>query len=388
VSDQVTPPPVAEQARVEADAAATAAAPRITLLTRVSEVRNLGLVGVLAILGIIGAITADTFWTRSNLLTILQQASVIGVISVGMTFVIIGGGIDLSVGKVMALASVWSTTVATQSYGPVVMVLCALLVGMGAGLVNGLLIAYGQLVPFIATLAMLAAARGLAERISKKQTQLVTQDAINNLATTKPLGISLLVWIFAVVAVVGWIVLNRTTYGRRTFAIGGNLEAARRLVEAASLEARQAITALRTGRVSWEEFTRTLGAFADEFANNHDVEVRLTAKGQVARIDADLQAEVLRLLQETFSNAIRHGGARVLNVEVDAAAGALEISVRDDGRGFDPHAALAGPGVGLKSIGERLGRRAGTLRLISAEGQGAVVRGRLPLVSQPPGLAA
>jgi signal transduction histidine kinase len=143
-----------------------------------------------------------------------------------------------------------------------------------------------------------------------------------------------------------------------------NLEAARRLVEAASLEARQAITALRTGRVSWEEFTRTLGAFADEFANNHDVEVRLTAKGQVARIDADLQAEVLRLLQETFSNAIRHGGARVLNVEVDAAAG------------------------GLKSIGERLGRRAGTLRLISAEGQGAVVRGRLPLVSQPPGLAA
>jgi len=227
VSDQVTPPPVAEQARVEADAAATAAAPRITLLTRVSEVRNLGLVGVLAILGIIGAITADTFWTRSNLLTILQQASVIGVISVGMTFVIIGGGIDLSVGKVMALASVWSTTVATQSYGPVVMVLCALLVGMGAGLVNGLLIAYGQLVPFIATLAMLAAARGLAERISKKQTQLVTQDAINNLATTKPLGISLLVWIFAVVAVVGWIVLNRTTYGRRTFAIGGNLEAAR-----------------------------------------------------------------------------------------------------------------------------------------------------------------
>jgi signal transduction histidine kinase len=167
-----------------------------------------------------------------------------------------------------------------------------------------------------------------------------------------------------------------------------NLEAARRLVEAASLEARQAITALRTGRVSWEEFTRTLGAFADEFANNHDVEVRLTAKGQVARIDADLQAEVLRLLQETFSNAIRHGGARVLNVEVDAAAGALEISVRDDGRGFDPHAALAGPGVGLKSIGERLGRRAGTLRLISAEGQGAVVRGRLPLVSQPPGLAA
>jgi signal transduction histidine kinase len=167
-----------------------------------------------------------------------------------------------------------------------------------------------------------------------------------------------------------------------------NLEAAMRLVEAASLEARQAITALRTGRVAWDEFTRTLGAFADEFANNHDVEVRLTTRGHIARIEADLQAEVLRLLQETFSNAIRHGGARSLVVEVLAEGGALEISITDDGSGFDPHAALAGPGIGLKSIGERLERRAGTLRLLSAPGHGAIVRGRLPLVSQPPRMAA
>jgi len=81
--------------------------------------------------------------------------------------------------------------------------------------------------PFIVTLAMLAAARGLAERISNKQSQLVTVESINELATTKPLGVPLLVWIFAAVALVGWIVLNRTTYGRRTFAIGGNAEAAR-----------------------------------------------------------------------------------------------------------------------------------------------------------------
>jgi len=229
MSEHTTPPPVAEQARVEADAARAGRAgrPGASILDRIGAVQNLGLVGVLVILGIIGGITADTFWTRSNVLTILQQASVIGVISVGMTFVIIGGGIDLSVGKAMALASVWCTTVSTQSYGPVVMVLCALLVGMGVGLVNGLLIAYGRMVPFIATLAMLAAARGLAEQISDKHTQLVTQSAINDIATTKPLGITLLVWIFAAVAVVGWIVLNRTTYGRRTFAVGGNLEAAR-----------------------------------------------------------------------------------------------------------------------------------------------------------------
>jgi len=228
MTEQVEVPPVAEQARVEAAAAATAQGHRSwRLLARAGEVRNLGLVGVLAILGIVGGITADTFWTRSNVLTILQQASVIGVISVGMTFVIIGGGIDLSVGKVMALASVWSTTVSTQSYGATVMVICAATVGMAAGLVNGVLIAYGRMAPFIVTLAMLAAARGLAERISNKQSQLVSVDSINNLATDKPLGISLLVWIFAAVALVGWIVLNRTTYGRRTFAIGGNAEAAR-----------------------------------------------------------------------------------------------------------------------------------------------------------------
>src|SRR6188474_3446371 len=85
--------------------------------------RNLGLVGVLVILVIIGIITrpelyGDGTWVKNNLFTILQQASAIGVVTVGMTFVIIGGGIDLSVGAIMALAGVWATTVATQSYGP------------------------------------------------------------------------------------------------------------------------------------------------------------------------------------------------------------------------------------------------------------------------------
>jgi signal transduction histidine kinase len=160
-----------------------------------------------------------------------------------------------------------------------------------------------------------------------------------------------------------------------------NLEAAKRLVEAASLEARQAITALRTGRVTWEEFTRTLHVFADEFSNNHEVEVRLTTKGQAGTIEADLQAEVLRLLQEAFSNSVRHGGARSIDVTLAAEPGALEVEVQDDGAGFDPRAALAGPGIGLKSIGERLERRAGTLRLVSAPGRGAAIRGRLPLGS-------
>ena len=210
--------------------------------------RNLGLVAVLVVLCVIGVATADTFATTSNLLTILTSASIIGVLTVGMTFVIIGGGIDLSVGKVMALASVWATTLATQSYGPAVMVFCALAVGAGCGLVNGVLIAYGRIVPFIATLAMLISAQGLAERISGKRSQIVTDPTIAAIATTRVLGIPLLVYIFAAVVAVGWVLLNRTTFGRRTFAIGGNPEAARLAGPARAAAHRAALRDLRALR--------------------------------------------------------------------------------------------------------------------------------------------
>jgi ribose transport system permease protein len=106
---------------------------------------------------------------------------------------------------------------------------CAILVGTGTGLVNGLLISYGRMVPFIATLAVLVAARGLAQRMSDRRTQLVRPEnnAIEALSTTRVLEVPLVVVIFAAVAVAGWILLNRTTFGRRTFAVGGNPEAAR-----------------------------------------------------------------------------------------------------------------------------------------------------------------
>ena len=194
--------------------------------------RNLGLVAVLVVLYLIGVasrpdIFLDLNRLWSNEITVLTLASSIGVVAIGMTFVIISGGIDLSVGALLALASVWSTTVATQSYGPGVMVFTALLVGTLTGLVNGVLIAYGRLAPFIATLAMMVAARGLAQKISGKATQVVTGDEITAIAANRLLGIPYLVWIFAVVALAGWVLLNRTTFGRRTAAIGGNPEAAR-----------------------------------------------------------------------------------------------------------------------------------------------------------------
>jgi ribose transport system permease protein len=194
--------------------------------------RNIGLVLALVILCIVGFATAgERFASIDNVLTILRLAAVIGVLSIGMTFVITSGGIDLSVGSVMGLATVWASTVSTQYYAAntswLVIVLTAVLVGLVCGLINGALIAYGRVVAFMATLAMLVAARGFAELISNRQTQIVTVDPFLDFFRADVLGIPVLVLIFALVAVAGWILLNRTTFGRRTIAVGGNPEAAR-----------------------------------------------------------------------------------------------------------------------------------------------------------------
>jgi len=194
--------------------------------------RNLGLVVALLLLVIVGAITAgDTFLTVSNTLTVLRQASIIGVISIGMTLVIIAGGIDLSVGSVMGLASVVAALAAVQDLADqvhwIVMVVVALAVGVFAGLINGIVIAYGKVVAFMATLAMLVAARGLAEILAERRTLQVGDRDFITFMNLDILGVDMLIWIFAIVAAVGWVLLNRTTFGRRTVAIGGNREAAR-----------------------------------------------------------------------------------------------------------------------------------------------------------------
>lgn len=194
--------------------------------------RTVGLVVALALLAVVGVITGgERFASLDNVMTILRLASVTGVLAIGMTFVITAGGIDLSVGSLVGLSSVWASTLATQTMAEdvhwTVMVLTALAVGTAAGVVNGVIIAYGKVVAFIATLAMMIAARGLAEMISGRQTQVVSVDGFLDFFRADLLGVPVLVWIFAVVAVAGWFLFNRTTFGRRTVAVGGNLEASR-----------------------------------------------------------------------------------------------------------------------------------------------------------------
>lgn len=194
--------------------------------------RNTGLILALVLIFIVGAVTAgDSFTSISNTLTILRQASIIGVISIGMTFVIISGGIDLSVGSVMGLASVVATLDVLQKVVKethwILMIVIALAVGLVAGLINGVVIAYGKVVAFMATLAMLVAARGLAEILANRRTLTIKDRDFVKALNVDFLGVDILIWIFVFVAAFGWILLNRTTFGRRTVAIGGNREAAR-----------------------------------------------------------------------------------------------------------------------------------------------------------------
>jgi ribose transport system permease protein len=204
-----------------------AAAPPRSLRSRILGAHNIGLIAAFVAIVAAGSVLSPYFLTASNVLTILTTASVIGVISVGMTFVILAGGIDLSVGAIVALAGVCATTSASQSLGPLLMVAICIAVAAVVGVLNGALIAYGRMVPFIATLAMLVAARGLAQHISGGVPQTVNDAVFNDIGSALVLGVPLPVWVFAAVVVVGWIVLNRTTFGRRTIAIGGNAEASR-----------------------------------------------------------------------------------------------------------------------------------------------------------------
>lgn len=206
------------------------ASPRRRLAPSVS--RNLGLVVAFVAICLAGYLTAgERFASVDNLMTILRLASIIGVVSIGQCFVITSGGIDLSVGSMLGLATVWATTGATQYYADqstwLLLVFVALMVGVVGGILNGVMVAYGKIIPFMATLALLVAAKGLAEWIANRQTQIVKVRGFEEFFNVDPLGIPVLVWIFAVVAAAGWVLYNRTTFGRRTIGIGGNLEATR-----------------------------------------------------------------------------------------------------------------------------------------------------------------
>jgi ribose transport system permease protein len=144
-----------------------------------------------------------------------------------MTLVIVTAGIDLSVGSIVAAAGV-AAGLMVDNGGAYMFILVALGFGLLLGSVNATAIAYGKVVPFIATLAMLAIARGLALQMSDKSPiSLLGYDRLRWFGTGEIIGQPVSIVIFVVLAIIGWLVLNRTAFGRHVVSVGGNREAAR-----------------------------------------------------------------------------------------------------------------------------------------------------------------
>ena len=188
--------------------------------------RQLGtLSGLLGLCVVLWALTPH-FLTVSNLLNVAEQAAIIAIVAVGMTFVIITGGIDLSVGSVLAFAGVVMASVLHKEVPLPVALAVALGTGLFCGLVNGALITVGRLPPFIATLGMMSVARGTALMFTEGRPVSGFSGGFRSLATGEVSGTPVSVVIMVGVYVVAHFVLTRTKLGRYTYAIGGNEEAA------------------------------------------------------------------------------------------------------------------------------------------------------------------
>ncbi|MFI6872933.1 substrate-binding domain-containing protein [Streptomyces sp. NPDC050400] len=186
-----------------------------------------GALTALVVLVIAMSLLSGDFLTTQNLLNVGVQAAVTAILAFGVTFVIVSAGIDLSVGSVAALSATVLAWAATNEGVPVaIAVLLAVLTGLACGFVNGALISYGKLPPFIATLAMLSVGRGLSLVISQGS-PIPFPDSVSRLGDTLGGWLPVPVIVMVVMGLVTAVVLGRTFIGRSMYAIGGNEEAAR-----------------------------------------------------------------------------------------------------------------------------------------------------------------
>lgn len=186
-----------------------------------------GALSALVVLLVAMSLLSGDFLTTQNLLNVGVQAAVTAILAFGVTFVIVSAGIDLSVGSVAALSATVLAWSATSEGMPVwLAVIFAVGTGIACGFVNGLLVSYGKLPPFIATLAMLSVARGLSLVISQGS-PIPFPDSVSNLGDTIGGWLPVPVIVMIAMGLITALVLGRTYIGRSMYAIGGNEEAAR-----------------------------------------------------------------------------------------------------------------------------------------------------------------
>lgn len=189
--------------------------------------RTIGMLPVLVLLCVGFGIMTDGFLSLQNLSIVSQQASINIVLAAGMTFVILTGGIDLSVGSVLAAAAVVAMIVSLIPDLGMLGIPAALLVGLAFGLINGGLIAFLRLPPFIVTLGALTAVRGIARLLGNDTTIFNPQLPFAFIGNESILGVPWLVVIALAVVAISWFILRRTVLGMQIYSVGGNPEAAR-----------------------------------------------------------------------------------------------------------------------------------------------------------------
>ena len=192
-----------------------------------SFMRTAGMLPVLVLLCVGFGLLTDGFFTLQNVSIVAQQASINIVLAAGMTFVILTGGIDLSVGSVLSAAAVAAMLASNLPGWGWIGVPVGLAVGLGFGIVNGALISLLRLPPFIVTLGALTAVRGIARLLGHDTTVFNPQLSFAFIGNGSILGIPWLVVIALTVVAVSWFVLRRTVLGLHIYSVGGNPEAAR-----------------------------------------------------------------------------------------------------------------------------------------------------------------
>jgi len=186
-----------------------------------------GLLVMLALIVIYFASASPFFFTLSNALTIGASAAALGVMAVTQTFLIISGGIDVSVGSVVALSGVVMGILMTAGWSFWIAAVAAVLTGALVGVVNAILVVGLKINPFIATLGTMSLFSGLAFTLTSGETRVINNPILSFIGIEKILGIPVPLVVFFVVFIIALIVERFTSWGRTIYAIGGNVEAAR-----------------------------------------------------------------------------------------------------------------------------------------------------------------
>lgn len=186
-----------------------------------------GILPIMLAICILFAVLSPSFLTADNLINVVRQASINIVLAAGMTFVILTGGIDLSVGSILGVTAVTAVLVSLLPALGWFAVPAGLLVGLGLGALNGLLIAYLDLPPFIVTLGSYTGLRGLAYLLANGTTVINPNLNFAWIGNTRLAGIPCLVVIAIATIAASWFILRRTVLGTHIYAVGGNARAAR-----------------------------------------------------------------------------------------------------------------------------------------------------------------